>query len=169
MADYIATHPYYLLTRDPQVRARHPNGDPQQQSGVCFARANHPGEGCSGYLAAQGQAGGSLPSGTANGTVGFARNRGSSPTKGCKECRTYGTFKYTVFDPPAGHPTYTKPMPGLGWSNNSLFSFWGSPFSRPAGVQYSNADRIPQLKRPAGAVRNHAHAIMLLPCTHRVH
>jgi hypothetical protein len=27
-------------------------------------------------------------------------------------------------------------MPGLGWTNNSLFSFWGSPFSRPSSVQY---------------------------------
>ena len=29
-------------------------------------------------------------------------------------------------------------MPGLGWSNNSLFSFWGSPFSRPSSMQYGS-------------------------------
>ena len=64
-----------------------------------------------------------------------------------------GKFKYQIFDPPSGHPTYNKPMPSLGWRNNSLFSFWGSPFSRPAGVQYSNkSDHMPQLVQPSGAV-----------------
>eukprot|EP01044_Picomonas_judraskeda_P023088 COSAG03_NODE_5951_length_1143_cov_1.778736_2_plen_233_part_01 len=52
-----------------QVRARYPNGNPQDQSGICFSKANHPGENCSGYLAARGQAGGSLPGGTAGATV----------------------------------------------------------------------------------------------------
>ena len=40
-------------------------------------------------------------------------------------------------------------MPGLGWQNNSLFSFWGSPFSRPAGVQYNSTDAVPKLAQPA--------------------
>ena len=47
----------------------------------------------------------------------------------------YGTFKYEIFEPPAGHPVYNKPMPGIGWKNNSLFSFWADPLSRPAGVK----------------------------------
>ena len=135
-----------------QVRARYPNGNPQDQSGICFSKANHPGENCSGYLAARGQEGGSLPGGTPGATVAYGLNRGNSPTKGCKQCGTFGTFKYQIFDPPAGHPTYNKPMPSLGWKNNSLFSFWGSPFSRPAGVQYSDSDVVPQLVKPSGAV-----------------
>ena len=27
---------------------------------------------------------------------------------------------------------------GIGWKNNSLFSFWSDPLSRPGGVQYKN-------------------------------
>ena len=25
---------------------------------------------------------------------------------------------------------YNKPLPGIGWQNNSLFSFWNTPFDR---------------------------------------
>jgi hypothetical protein len=142
-----------------QVRARFPNGDPQRQSGICFSKANHPRlEGCPGYLAAQGQAGGSLPAGTAGASVTFGLDRGKSPTQGCKQCGTFGTFKYTIFDPPADHPVYNKPMPSLGWANNSLFSFWNSVFDRPAGVQYANVSNpvsqatVPTLKKAAGSV-----------------
>ena len=39
-------------------------------------------------------------------------NRGDSPTLGCPECSgSWGTFKYSLFDPPDGHPVYNKPMP----------------------------------------------------------
>ena len=34
----------------------------------------------------------------------------------------------------------------------SLFSFWGSPFSRPAGVQYNASDNVPKLAQADGAV-----------------
>ena len=37
-----------------QVRARFPNGDPQQGSGICFSKINRPGEGCDSYLQARG-------------------------------------------------------------------------------------------------------------------
>lgn len=33
-----------------------------------------------------------------------------------------------------------------------LFSFWGSPFSRPAGVQYNASDNVPKLAKADGAV-----------------
>ena len=77
-----------------QVRARYPNGNPQQASGLCFSKANHPGEGCGGYLAAQGQAGGSLPAGTAGATVSFPLDRGeaAAATQGCKGCNTFGAL-----------------------------------------------------------------------------
>ena len=94
----------------------------------------------------------SLPDGPAGAQVSFGLNRGSSPTQGCKQCTTYGQFKYGIFTPPDGHPVYNKPLPGIGWKNNSLFSFWGSPFSRPAGVQYNASDNVPKLAKADGAV-----------------
>ena len=151
-----------------QVRARFPNGDPQQGSGICFSKANRDGEGCSSYLAARGglgcvadskehegyncSAAKSLPTATPGAQISFDLDRGKSPKQGCRQCSTYGTFKTTIYPPPDGHPVYNKPMPGLGWQNNSLFSFWGSPFSRPAGVQYNSTDNVPKLEQPAGAV-----------------
>lgn len=46
-----------------QVRARYPNGNPQTTSGTCFSKQQHPEEGCTAYLQAEGQAG-DLPPGT---------------------------------------------------------------------------------------------------------
>eukprot|EP00928_Gymnodinium_smaydae_P026730 TRINITY_DN20901_c0_g1_i1.p1 TRINITY_DN20901_c0_g1~~TRINITY_DN20901_c0_g1_i1.p1 ORF type:complete len:912 (+),score=66.56 TRINITY_DN20901_c0_g1_i1:74-2809(+) len=150
-----------------QVRARYPNGDPQQNSGICFSNTNHPEiEGCSSYLSAQGALGcvpdplhkdqeincTSLPDGPAGSQVSFGLDRGLSPTMGCEQCSQYGTFKYTIYNPPEGHPVYNKPLPGIGWKNNSVFSFWRSPFSRPGGFKYNQSDNVPKLKRPAGAV-----------------
>ena len=74
-----------------QVRARFPNGDAQQASGLCFSKANHPGEGCGGYLAAQGQAGGSLPAGTAGATVTFPLDR-CDAAKHTPRCNTFGAL-----------------------------------------------------------------------------
>jgi len=149
-----------------QVRARYPNGDPQQGSGICFSKTNRDGEGCSGYLSARGglgcvadssqhegyncDAAKTLPNKPPGAQITFDLDRGKSPKQGCKQCSTYGTFKTTIYPPPSGHPVYNKPMPGLGWKNNSLFSFWGSPFSRPAGVQYNATDNVPKLEQPAG-------------------
>ncbi len=134
-----------------QVRARFPNGNPQDSSGICFSSTNRPGEGCKGWLKAEGAYGGRLPGSKSVGTVSLGPNRGDSPTLGCPECSgSWGTFKYSIFDPPDGHPVYNKPMPGIGWKNNSLFSFWGDPLSRPAGVRSSNLTK--DYKDPAGAV-----------------
>ena len=83
------------------------------------------------------------------------RNRAPlSPTDGGG---SYGTFHYTIYDPPEGHPVYNRPMPDSNWTNNrlpvplldrvlthwvlcvlSLFSFWGDPLSRPGGVAYGD-------------------------------
>eukprot|EP00756_Hemistasia_phaeocysticola_P047054 Hpha_TRINITY_DN20940_c0_g1::TRINITY_DN20940_c0_g1_i1::g.139755::m.139755 len=118
------------------IRARFPNGNPQDNSGLCFSKIQHPGvEGCPGYLSAAGSHG-TQDGGEKVTEVDFALNRGESPTLGCKQCTTYGSFKYTIYDPPAGHPVYSKPLPSWGWPNNSVPTFWGSLFSRPAGLLY---------------------------------
>ena len=122
-----------------QVRARYPNGNPQANTaGICFSKPQHPGEGCSAYLSAKGGAGSPLPPSRAVSSLNF---------KDLDRCKaphhpvaggggSYCSFKYTIFDPPAGHPVYNKPMPDWRWTNNSLFSFWNDPFSRPSGVKY---------------------------------
>ena len=68
-----------------QVRARYPNANPQDGSGICFSAVNRPGEGCAGYLGAKG-GGGTLPAGVQSATVQLGPNRGESPTYGCPQC-----------------------------------------------------------------------------------
>lgn len=46
-----------------QVRARFPNANPQHEDGLCFSKANLPGEGCDNWLSAHGSSG-SLPGST---------------------------------------------------------------------------------------------------------
>ena len=121
-----------------QVRARYPNGNPQDETGICFSSTNHPGEGCPGYLTAHGGAGGTLPAGSKIATVSAGPDRGKSPRFGCSQCEHFGSFQYSIYDPPAGHPVYNKPLPGLGWQNNSLFAQPPNPLARPAGVRYNN-------------------------------
>ena len=117
-----------------QQRARYPNANAQDGTGICFSARQRAGEGCAGYTGCvRGQTGSQpAPAGTRIDNVG--PNRGNSPTWGCPQCGQYGSFGYSVYPPPPDHPVYNTPLPGLGWSNNSLFSFWGSPFDRPAGV-----------------------------------
>lgn len=117
-----------------QVRARYPNGNPQDTSGICFSAQQRPGEGCKGYTSCvTGQTGSQYaPAGVRIDNCG--PNRGQSPVWGCSQCSEYGTFGYTIYPPPPDHPVYNKPLPGVGWSNTSVFSFWSSPFDRPAGV-----------------------------------
>ena len=121
-----------------QVKARFPNGNPQDSTGVCFSTNNHPGEGCPGYLRARGAAAGTLPAGKVLRTLGWNINRGDSPTSGCAQCTTLGSFGYTISAYPEGHPVYNAPLPGIGWGNRSLFTCKGQPdlFTRPAGVWY---------------------------------
>lgn len=123
-----------FLDGERQVRARYPNGNPRDTSGQCFSSTQRPGEGCSGYSSCAMGATGTqhAPPGTSVGPLG--PSRGDSPTLGCKQCHNCDRFHYTVYPPPPNHPVYNTPLPGLGWSNTSLFSFWGSPFERPAGV-----------------------------------
>jgi hypothetical protein len=133
-----------------QIRARFPNGNPQDNTGRCFAASQHNAtEGCAGFLVANGSASSTQP-GSANSTKPYrgvdSLDRNFAPSTGCHYSKphpvcdggSYGTWKYAIYDPPAGHPVYNKPMPGLGWDNNSLFSFWHDPFARPGGVHYGN-------------------------------
>ena len=122
-----------------QVRARYPDGNPQDGSGVCFSATQRPGEGCAGYTGCVRGATGTQPAPDGQRVQGVGPNRADSPTWGCPQCGSYSSFQYTVYPPPDDHPVYNQPLPGLGWSNTSLFSFWGSPFSRPAGVLISTS------------------------------
>ena len=122
------------------VRARYPNGDPQQLSGICFSKADHPelGEGCTSYLPAMGSTGESLPNSPALAAISGSLNRGASPKLGCDQCVDYGTFKYSIYPFPEGHPVYATPDALKGhsdWNNASLWSFWGSPFKRSANAK----------------------------------
>jgi hypothetical protein len=117
-----------------QPRARFPNANADDASGICFAATQRPLEGCAGWSnAAVGETGTQpAPAGVTITHVG--PDRGDSPTLGCAQCHGGGSFKYSIYPYPENHPVYDAPLPGIGWRNNSLFSFWGSPFSRPAGV-----------------------------------
>ena len=80
-----------------QVRVRYPNGDPQDNSSICFSKDQYPSEeNCNSYLSAAGQAG-ELPNGPGVGIVDKL-DRGSAPAMPCPhaQCSTYGTFKYTI-------------------------------------------------------------------------
>jgi hypothetical protein len=129
-----------------QVRARYPNGNPADSSGMCFSKSQHAGESCT-WREVGAMASGRQPAGVEVTTLLEGPNRGDSPTKGCgKECEDYGEFKMNIFDPPAGHPVYDRPMPGLGWQNNSLFSFWGNQlFGRAGGMTVDN-ETVPRVK-----------------------
>eukprot|EP00729_Bicosta_minor_P002862 gene2862-15982_t len=118
-----------------QVRARYPNGNPQDNTGKCFSKTQHIGEGCNSYLSAQGGVS-QLPASTMIYQLTNNLNRNNAPLSPTTGSGSWGSFKYQIYDPPAGHPVYNKPMPGWDWKNNSLFSFWHDPFSRPGGVQY---------------------------------
>ena len=90
-----------------QVRARFPNGNPQDNSGICFSSTNRPGEGCEGYLSAEGAYGGSLPGSRAVKTVSMGPNRGNSPTLGCPQCS--GSVSCSSCQPFRIHPL-TAPL-----------------------------------------------------------
>jgi len=117
-----------------QVRARYPNGNPQDNSGICFSARQRQGEGCAGYTSCVTGQTGSQPAPAGVRVDKIGPNRGLSPTWGCSQCLQYGTFGYSIYPPPENHPVYNVPLPGIGWPNISVFSFWSSPFDRPAGA-----------------------------------
>lgn len=122
------------------VRARYPNGNPQDETGICFSATQRPGEGCASYSTCATGSMGTQPAPAA----AFTRNgnypsRGDSPTWGCPQCGGGGLFKDSVYPFPPDHPVYSEPLPGIGFGNLSLYSFWASPFSRPSGVLVSPA------------------------------
>ena len=119
-----------------QIRARYPNGNPADNSGLCFSKTQRPGEGCNGYSrCSTGDGGKRLVGPPAVAKVQGNLNRGNSPTQGCPQCTTYGNFQYSIFPPPPNHPVYDKPLPGIGWDNTSHFTFWGSLFDRSGAMQ----------------------------------
>ena len=87
-----------------QVRARFPNGNPQDASGLCFSKQQHPGEGCGGYLSAQGSSGGMPGSRTVTKLSFPELDRNNAPLHKTDGGGAYGTFQYTIYDPPSGHP-----------------------------------------------------------------
>jgi hypothetical protein len=111
-------------------RARFPNGDSQQHSGLCFSKPQFPSEGCPGYIQAGTQIAPFPDAGTKTSGLSFDIDRGLSPTQGCLQCTNYGTFQYSIYNPPACHPVYNQPLPGIGWDNSSYFTFWGSLHDR---------------------------------------
>lgn len=116
-----------------QQRARYPNANVDDGTGPCFSATQRPGEGCAGWSTCALKDTGMQPA-PAGVKVTAGPDRGKSPTWGCSQCDHFPTFKYTIYPPPPNHPVYNVPLPGVGWSNTSVFSFWGSPFSRPAGM-----------------------------------
>lgn len=143
------------------VRARWPNGNPSDGSGPCFVpRSMWPNEGCTSWshCAVNATAYQAAPVGVV--VTGVAPDRGSSPTLGCSDgCHNCGNFSYTIYPPPSGHPVYNVPLPGIGWTNTSVFSKWPSPFYRAASFNVSSTGsscshwaRAATYAEPAGAV-----------------
>eukprot|EP01043_Picozoa_sp_COSAG02_P042302 COSAG02_NODE_3586_length_6523_cov_2.494630_5_plen_594_part_01 len=144
-----------------QILARYPNGDPEASSGLCFQGPELPGEeGCESWLIPDGAVKAKQPSGHSHNKLNnypncqteYCVNRGVSPTWGCGECHTCGTFgPYFVNDPPPDHPLYGNPAKPLvyGWKNNSVQSFWSDIFARPGGVvSYATTNRSRQWSQP---------------------
>eukprot|EP01065_Artemidia_motanka_P001871 TRINITY_DN10870_c0_g4_i4.p1 TRINITY_DN10870_c0_g4~~TRINITY_DN10870_c0_g4_i4.p1 ORF type:complete len:838 (+),score=319.04 TRINITY_DN10870_c0_g4_i4:49-2562(+) len=136
-----------------QVRARYPNGNPQHNDGKCFQKQQHPDERCDWLMPTKMT--GLMPIGPYQKVKFDALDRGLSPTKGCKECLRYGLFEQSIYAFPEGHPVYNKPMPGLGWNNNSMFSYWEPLFLRFSKVEGAPLPR--QWARPETGVMHMLH------------
>ena len=103
-----------------QIRARFPNGNPQEQSGLCFSKAQYDGESCPGYLEAMGQVGSFQPPPSLQIHV-------DKPTRGghVHGDDHFPSFQYNIGEPPFSDPNF-----------GPVFSFWGNLYSRPNGVKY---------------------------------
>jgi hypothetical protein len=155
-----------------QILARYPNGDPEASSGLCFQGPELPSEGCGSWLIPDGGVKAKQPSGHSYNKINnypdcetkFCVNRGLSPTWGCDECHTCGTFgPYFVNDPPPNHPLYGDPAKPLvyGWSNNSVQSFWSDIFSRPGGVtSYAATNRSVGWSQPETGIVHMFHGAL---------
>lgn len=142
-----------------QQRARFPNAFADDASGICFSATQRPGEGCAGWSSAALGDTGSQPAPAGSKVSVDYPDRGDSPTSGCAQCHVCGKFGYTIYPFPPNHPVYNAPLPGIGWTNLSLFSFFGSPFSRPAGVRVDAKQWSPRnYSDPRDAVVHMFHA-----------
>jgi len=136
------------------VRARWPNGNPRETGGQCIAsKARFANEGCEAWstcITSVPRQQDAPP--RAYRLDGVSPNRGNSSTQGCgAPCFQCGSFGYSIYPPPADHPVYDAPLPGVGWPNASVFSPFGSPFSR-AGAAVVATDATPD-----GADKSCAH------------
>eukprot|EP01060_Flectonema_neradi_P034851 TRINITY_DN6248_c0_g1_i1.p1 TRINITY_DN6248_c0_g1~~TRINITY_DN6248_c0_g1_i1.p1 ORF type:complete len:851 (+),score=175.79 TRINITY_DN6248_c0_g1_i1:40-2553(+) len=117
------------------VRARFPNANPAVTSGLCFSKGQRDGEGCFGWLQNNDAGKGYSDAGTTISTFSVGPARGDSPTLGCEGCSDfYPNFATTIFDPPADHPIYNKPLRDYGYNNNSMHYLYSSPFWRPINM-----------------------------------
>eukprot|EP01043_Picozoa_sp_COSAG02_P005859 COSAG02_NODE_161_length_32629_cov_10.363142_27_plen_493_part_00 len=157
------------------IRARWPNGDPETTSGICFQNGvSARNEGCAGWIAPDAgtakqpsgisvtpAAGGWPCAGDSNNCTTLSRstpNRGMSPTWGCTDCVSCGTFgPYWVNDPPPNHPVYNTRSLMYGWTNYSTTAFWSDIFSRPAGViSYTATNRSLMQRWSSSSIRSGA-------------
>eukprot|EP01060_Flectonema_neradi_P016246 TRINITY_DN2283_c0_g1_i15.p1 TRINITY_DN2283_c0_g1~~TRINITY_DN2283_c0_g1_i15.p1 ORF type:complete len:827 (+),score=196.14 TRINITY_DN2283_c0_g1_i15:61-2541(+) len=142
------------------IRAKYPNADPAVTEGHCFSKPQFANEKCNWLTSTGGNT--AQDPGRLVGSVALGPNRGNSPTVGCgKECNsTCATFSFNIYDPPAGHPVYNKPLPGMGWNNNSLFSRFPSPFGRPADMGVAKGDLPRQWKKPSTGIVHTFHSLL---------
>ena len=105
-----------------QVRARFPNGDPQEQSGLCFSKSQYDGEGCPGYLQATGGTG-SFPSPESI-AIDIDKPKRGGHVAGDDH---FPNFHYAIYNPPFQDEKFP-----------SVYSFWGNPYVRPNGFKYDS-------------------------------
>ena len=83
-----------------QVRARYPNGNHQDGTGICFSTTQRPGEGCASHSACATGATGMQPAPAGIKVSGIGPDRGKSPTHGCSQRDTNSQFQYTIYPSP---------------------------------------------------------------------
>lgn len=110
----------FFMNGHRQIRARFPNGDPQEQSGLCFSKRQYDGESCASYLQAAGQVGSFQP-------PGDMQIKLQQPTRGGS---VHGDDHFPSFHYEIGEPSFSDPKFG------PVFSFWGNLYIRPNGLKY---------------------------------
>ena len=95
-----------------------------------------------------------LPSGKVVAQASMGPDRGKSPTLGCPQCGGSNpvwpgqNFHYVIYEPPKGHPVFTKDSRSWGglWGNSSYVSYYLDTLARPGGMQTnleaSNASKV---------------------------
>jgi len=107
-----------------QVRARFPNGNPQDNSGLCFSSTQLPTEGCAGYLSVDAGSSAQLPTPP---TIEIDIDK---PSRGGQVA---GDDHFPKFHYVLAQPGFKAP--GFG----TVFSFWNNPYSRPSQLQFDSS------------------------------